>query len=187
MLYRHNCKLFTQHLIAGKACYVIMLMAMLPGLFACSNKCSDIGGAIRLRFVDYDSASLEKVSITRYPVGDQFRHPIDSTEYYLSQSQSPIETYDAASGFVWWPYEGMVTLLYSNDYLVHVAATGQEFRFSEIAITDDKASCPWGSGQSTCICYDVVTSYNLNGTSVSTGMYSGHAASPSHHTVSLNR
>jgi hypothetical protein len=68
-------------------------------LASCKKKCINCMQA-ELRFIGFDSSSLEKVVFKKYSIGSGFNNPIKSATIYLSKSKSRLSYYDTVNKFV---------------------------------------------------------------------------------------
>ncbi len=83
-----------------------LMILVLVSFALCCSSCSQLpckgGGTLKGEFRGFDSAALEKVTLSIYPEKSGFTGtPIETTDYYLSKYAQVIKRYDTVKGYVY--------------------------------------------------------------------------------------
>ena len=113
-------------------------------------------------FIGFDSASLEKVVISKY---NGYNQKVDSTIYLLSNSPTRLTFLDTPHKHVIWPYHEDI---YPGDWEVRVPNAGNTYRISGFSSTSGSVEQSFLGNDEEC--FDVVTGYYLNSVYTSTGV-----------------
>ncbi len=142
---------------------ILLLIVFLVFVFCClsCNKypCNDTG--LSVRFSGYDSGSIAKVVIARYGKGSNF-----STLIYTEVADSANRKL-LGDAHYYLSYD----FNYNFDYIIQVNDTGKKYQLSNINMSNTSQTLGWGRIRD--YCYDVVTSYELDGVEYNTGKTGG--------------
>ena len=172
---------------------LLVLLAGVAFFSSCVRKCIGCQQA-EVRFIGFDSASLEQVIVKQYSAGNGFSDLTDSVSIFLSTSTDALRYYDTVNKFVEWrPHVSrsgnLVNYLRSGrDYVIEVPNAGKVFRIRDMVCSDAKSSCSGGmSGASACLCTNSLESYRLNYVEVSTGSSGAQYCSSCNPDIKLQR
>jgi hypothetical protein len=155
---------------------LMLLAAFALALTSCckKNECRSDNLQLRLNLIGFDSVDLALVVISSFKQGSNLsslesREEIPLAKYTEPPYGRPLQ-WDSAHESIFWP--AITSLSNHYDYLIELVPSGKKYAIKDFVQSDGNISKYCG-GNASDACYEVVMSYNLDGT-----VYSTHKSQP---------
>ena len=144
---------------------VLFTLPLIFALHGCCKKkaCQSDNIPARLWVFGFDSSDLARVILKSFDRGSNFTIPRNTYEILLSDYKDrpygdPLN-WDSTHTRIVWPADQ--SLSYNYEYIVELPNAGRVFKIKDFTRTDGQSK--YCGSRASDYCYEVITSYNLNG------------------------